>query len=313
MRNKSRSVRILIVLCALLLVGNIGWIARDSVDTDENKAVQLQLKYPFLSRRILADNPNDILINFVPLRKKLETKFGSLQVQKSFYFEYLPDGTSIKIGDDKELVAASLIKLPLVMNLYHAAELGRIDLNATMTVTESEVDGGYGDLYLKGAGHKLTLRQAAQYALEQSDNTAAHVIYDAMQGVLSYDQESLAQLDIDQTLQNGQAVISAKSYSSILKSLYFASYLTKNSSQELLGYLAKSESTNRLTKYLPADVPVAHKIGVNNTNWSESDCGVVYVPKRPYLICVMVGLPDEEANTFIAEVSKDVYDFVVSK
>jgi beta-lactamase class A len=80
-----------------------------------------------------------------------------------------------------------------------------------------------------------------------------------------------------------------------------------------LGYLSHSTATNRLTAQLPASVKVAHKIGVYNANWAESDCGIVYVPKRPYVICVMVGLPEDQANKFISDVSKEVYDFVVKQ
>ncbi|HEX7963062.1 MAG TPA: serine hydrolase [Candidatus Saccharimonadales bacterium] len=302
----SLAQRILVVLCLLLLLGNLGWLVRGS----GSRTQSLQRQYPFLSADVLSDTTNDILINFVPLRNKLQAKFDALTVEKSFYFEYLPDGTSIRIGADQELVAASLIKVPLVMNLYKAAELGRVNLNQKVTVTSSELDDAFGDLYKRGPGFQLTLRQAAQYALEQSDNTATHVIFDHMQGVLSYEEQSLARLDIDQNVENGQAVINARSYASVLKGLYFSAYLQKQDSQELLGYLTHSTATNRLTRELPASVTVAHKIGVYNASWAESDCGIVYVPKRPYLLCVMVGLPEDQANAFIADVSKDIYDFV---
>ncbi len=293
------------VTVAVVASGLLGWFVRGM---PSSTSLHQQQKYPLLAKRIFVDNPNDILINFVPLRKVLEQRFSSLNVPYSFYFEYLPDGTSIRIGDDKELVAASLIKLPLVMNLYRAAELGRIDLEKVVTVTPAEVDNTYGSLWQRGAGTRLTLRQAAQLALEESDNTAAHVIFDATQGLLTYDQESLAQLDVDQSMDQGQAVISAKSYTSVLKSLYFSSYLIKTDSQELLGYLTKSTAKNRLVKDLPGTIAVAHKIGVYNAAWSESDCGIVYVPKRPYAICVMVGLPEDQANQFIADISKNTYE-----
>jgi beta-lactamase class A len=299
-------------LCAVLVVCNIGWIVRRPAGPAVSTA-ELEKKYPFLSRRVLADNPNDILINFVPLRKSLEQKFAALDTQKSFYFEYLPDGTSIRQGADQELIAASLIKVPLAMNLYRAAELGRIDLDKQITVTEGELDDAYGELYKRGAGFRLTLREAAGYMLRDSDNTATRVVFDHVRGLLKYDEESLARLDVDQNLQNGQAVINSRAYASVLKSLYYSSYLTKQDSQEILAELSKSSATNRLAKGVPADVPIAHKNGVFNMSWSESDCGIVYAPKRPYVICVMVGLPEAQADEFIADVSKDVYDYVVSQ
>jgi beta-lactamase class A len=308
MSKQEKAAKVALMLAALLLAVNIIWTFLNVKHS--NSPAAKQKIYPLLSKRILANDPNDVIINFVPLRKKLEAKFNNLTVQKSFYFEYLPDGTSIKIGDDKELVAASLIKLPLTMNLYKAAELGRVNLDKEVTVRESDVDGAFGDLYKKGAGIKITLREAARLALEESDNTAAHVIFDHTNGLLKYEEESLAQLDIDQTMAQGQAVISSKSYSSVLKSLYLSSYLKNKDSQELLRYLANSTSGERITKYLPDDVEVAHKIGVYNTAWSESDCGIVYLPKRPYSLCIMVGLPYDESNEFMANISKEVYDFV---
>ncbi|HEV7454277.1 MAG TPA: serine hydrolase, partial [Candidatus Saccharimonadales bacterium] len=216
--------RILIVACALLLAGNVGWIMRDTPTADQSSSQQAsQRQFPLLSKRILSDDPNDILINFVPLRKDLTARFAALNGQKSFYFEYLPDGTSIRVGSDDQLVAASLIKVPLSMNLYRAAELGRISLDKTVTITNSEIDNAYGNLWQKGAGAKITLRQAARLALTESDNTATHVIFDNIKGLLSADEESMARLDVDQNMEAGQAVINAKSYASVLKSLYFSS------------------------------------------------------------------------------------------
>jgi len=316
MSNSPRRSRFLLVVCIVLLLGNVGWFAwyqmwYQRAAGDGSVSPAQQRAYPFLSSRILNNDTNDILINFVPLRNDLKARFDQLTVQKSFYFEYLPDGTSIRDGADQELIAASLIKVPLVMNLYRAAELKRVNLDQKVTITQAELDNAYGDLWQRGAGASLTLRQAAQFALKNSDNTATHVIFDHIKGLLSYEEESLARLDVDQNSQNGQAVINARSYASVLKSLYYSSYLQKQDSEEILAYLTQSSATNRLVLGVPAGVAVAHKNGVFNSSWSESDCGIVYVPKRPYIVCVMVGLPEDQANTFIAKVSKRVYDFVV--
>lgn len=291
----------------------LGWIvfttSRPAQKTESTRA-----NYPYLSSRIFADDPNDILVRFFPLRRQLEAKFKALPegTQYSFYFEYLPSGTTMRIGDDNQLVAASLIKLPLVMNLYRAAEMDKIDLDQVVTIQEDQIDDAYGDLWQKGAGTQLTLRQLAQLTLEESDNTASRAIHDHVKGLLPEEDQSLAQLDIDQNLQNGQAVIDAKSYASVLKSLYFASYVGRDGSNEILSYLTRSTENRRLTKNLPSSIEVAHKNGVNNQVWAESDCGIIYVPKRPYIICVMVGLPETEANTFIADVSKAIYEYVIS-
>lgn len=301
-----------IVLLVVSIITNVVLIVKNSSSGNEGQTAS-KVDYPLLSRRIFLDSPNDVLINFVPLRKSIEKKLAAVDAHKSFYFEYLSGGTSIRVGSNNELVAASLIKLPLAMNLFKAAELGRIDLDKTVTVQESDLDGAYGELWRKGAGYTITLRQAAQLMLEKSDNTAAHVVFDHVKGLLKEDEQSLNQLDIEQNLQNGQAVIDAESYASVLRSLYLSSYLNKTDSQEVLTYLTHSEETRRLTAQLPDGVTVAHKNGVFNSSWSESDCGIVYVPKRPYILCIMLGLPEEQSNLLIAQLSREIYDYVVSQ
>jgi beta-lactamase class A len=269
--------------------------------------------YPLLSKRIFAESQNDMLLDFVPLRKQLEDKIGRINGTKSFYFEYLPSGTSIKIGADNTLIAASLIKVPLTMNLYKAAELGKVDLDKQITITDQQLNDAYGNLWQKGAGTKITLREAAKLALSESDNTASQVIFDNINGLLGPDQESLNNFDIEQNMQNGQAVIDATSYGSVLKGLYLSSYLKREHSQEVLAYLSQSTAQNRMTAQLPKDVTVAHKIGVYNRSWSESDCGIVYAKQRPYLLCVMLGVSEEESDKHIAELSKLVYDYVINQ
>lgn len=294
----------------IILINIVAWVFL-SRSTPESA----QASYPLLSPRIFADSPNDILIRFFPLRKQLETKFEALPegTQYSFYFEYLPSGTAMRIGDDNQLVAASLIKLPLVMNLYRAAELEKIDLDKTVTIAADEVDGSYGSLWEKGAGTQFTLRRLAQYVLEESDNTAAHAIYNHTKNLLTEEEQSLAQLDVDQTMKDGHAIINAKSYTSVLKSLYFASYVNRNSSNEILSYLTSSAEHDRLTKNLPSDIKVAHKNGVYDQMKVESDCGIIYATKRPYALCIMIGLSNEESNAFIADVSKTIYDYIIAQ
>lgn len=306
-----RLLSVFLAINIAVLVGNLFW----AWSNHSRGAGLQQSKYPLLAKRIFVENPNEIFINFVPLRKKLEAKLGQIDAPKSFYFEYLPDGTSIRLGEDTELVAASLIKLPLVMNLYRAAELGRVDLNKTVIIAEDDLDDGFGTLWQRGAGTKITLKHAAELALKDSDNTAMRIIYKEVVGadLLSQDEESLSQLDIEYSLQDGRAVISAKAYSSITKCLYFSCYLSWEHSQELLGYLAHSPFNNRIASPIPQEITVSHKIGVFSEKLAESDCGIIYASKRPYALCIMLGLPKDEAEAIMAELSKDIYDFINSQ
>jgi beta-lactamase class A len=76
--------------------------------------------------------------------------------------------------------------------------------------------------------------------------------------------------------------------------------------------MVESDSPPRLRAMLPTNINVAHKYGTSGGE-SESDCGIVYIPKRPYIICMMVSTDPEQANKIIQEVSKKVYDYVSNK
>ena len=67
--------------------------------------------------------------------------------------------------------------------------------------------------------------------------------------------------------------------------------------------------TGRLGKYISNDVKIAHKIGVAGQN-NQADCGIIYVPNRNYILCVMVSENQERGSEVIAQLSKRVYDYV---
>ena len=68
--------------------------------------------------------------------------------------------------------------------------------------------------------------------------------------------------------------------------------------------------------YLPEEVKVAHKIGTYDATDQihvQSDCGIVYIPERNYLLCVMVKGDDPIASRIIGDISKVTYNFVTKK
>lgn len=272
--------------------------------------------HDLLAKRIFLSKPNDILVNFEPLRADLRKDLAYYDGKASLYFEYLPTGTSVRIGESEHLVAASLLKVPAVMQLYQLAEQNDLNLDDTITLKEEWLDSDYGDLYKKGAGYTATIRQMAELALEKSDNTALNAVQSvvdehANQKITSaYDALDVDYVDDERT----NLSMSARGYASFLKCLYFACYISPDSSQEIMTYLTESTygEDGRLGKYIPSEVKIAHKIGVAG-NQVQSDCGIVYVPNRHYILCVMLNEEKGRGGEVIAQISKKVYDYVIAK
>lgn len=301
------------VIGAILCIGVGVFVGRAGSPTTEAQTnTNASKDYPFLAKRIFIEDPNEPIVNFAPLRADLTRYLDENKLTGSLYFEYLPTGTSIRIsGDDRE-GAASLMKVPAAMDLYRLAEMGKIDLDQKITLKEEWLDSGFGELYKQGAGHQLTLREAAKIMLEDSDNTALKAIAGTMGDQLTQENSSLSVLDVDFTQSNALTIkISARSYSSVIKCLYYSCFLNKDHSQEILNHLSNSKFNDRIVAGIDdKNIKVAHKIGVYNTT-SQSDCGIVYLDKRNYILCVMLdGDRNPDTDKHIADISKKVYDYV---
>lgn len=56
---------------------------------------------------------------------------------------------------------------------------------------------------------------------------------------------------------------------------------------------------------------VAHKTGYWYEGEQFHDCGIVYYPENPYILCVMTqGFSLSEANAVIANLSRVTYEYV---
>lgn len=269
------------------------------------------VQYGYLSPRIFMENQNDIIVNFVPLREKLRQYVEDLP-NFGIYFEYLPSGVSAGVNEKKSYVLASLLKTPMVMAVYRQIETDNWDKSDVLTVEKSDLDPFFGDLYKKGAGTKLTLEEAIGLTLIKSDNTAKSVLFShlpngALDKVFDY-------LDIPKDLDGLLPVVTPKNYSSILRSLYLSSYLEKQSSNEILTLMTQSSFNDKLTAPIPGDIKVAHKIGVyekdNEDKSVFTDCGIVFLPKRPYILCLMDRDTEKNAQRHMFDVSKLVFDYV---
>lgn len=310
----SKRTYIVLGIAGILLVG-LGYFMHAAVSkTPETSTNSDEVKnYPLLAKRIFVDEPNETRINFSPLRTALRGYFDTNKINGSLYFEYLPTGTSIRINGDQRFRGASLIKLPVAMEIYKAQELGTADLGQKVQLKQEWLNDGFGDLYKRGVGYELTLGEATKIMLTESDNTALRVVAASTETALENKDRALGSLDIEfsESNEDGGIDIGTRSYSSFLKCLYFACYNTKEDSQQILDYLTQTKFNNRLVAGIPdKDVKVAHKIGVFNTQ-VQSDCGVVYVDKNNYVLCVMInGDNTDQINGHIAEISRIVYTYI---
>ncbi len=270
--------------------------------------------FPFLSKRIFAENQNDILINFIPLRTVMREYVEEISDPIGVYFEFLPSGTSIGVNDRDEYAIASLIKTPLVMASYRQIEKGVLKKEDTIEMTEKLINKGFGTLWQRGVGTKITVAELISIVLKESDNTASAMLRSVVP------EEELKKVfdGLDINTDQGQEIltISPKSYSSIMRSLYLSSYLERESSNEILNILTQTNFKDKIEAGIPEGIPVAHKIGIwdldskNGSGIVYNDCGIIYAPGRPYLLCIMTKSTEAKAQEHMSKISRMVYSYV---
>lgn len=268
--------------------------------------------YPLLSQRIFVEDPRDFLTNFSPLRNALQvyiSENGKEDIQ--VYFEYLPSGASVGVNDREVHEIVSLIKVPVAMEVYKKIEEGKIAEGDILTVQEVDLDKRFGELWKRGAGTKVTVREAVELSLQDSDNTASNMLLRTV-GLQSLE-ETFTNLEVEFNSKNGIVFISPKNYSSVFRTLYLSSYLKLENSQKILDILTRTKFKDFLEAGVPSGTKVAHKIGNYVDKEGDglySDCGNIYLSNRPYFLCIMVTGSNKYATEHISEISRLVATFI---
>lgn len=301
---------LLFLLLGFSILGNIFL----SVLLQKEKGTETikQEELPYLSKRIFVENQNDILINFIPLRRAVREYVEKIGDNVGVYFEYLPSGTSIGANEKEEFQLVSLSKIPLVMSIYKKIERGKLSEDKILVIKKDHLNKEFGNLWKKGEGTNLSVKELIKLTLIESDNTA----YNALASELTERElgEVYEGLDIELNLQGEILLVSPKSYSSIFRSLYLSSFLSEENSNLILDILTQTPFSDKIDAGVPDNVKVAHKIGVfeikERPENAYIDCGIVYVPDRPYILCIFVNDSNEQAQKHMSEISEMIYDYI---
>lgn len=216
---------------------------------------------------------------------------GGVQAM-SVYYRDLNNGPWAGVNIDEPFAPASLLKLPTVIAWLKVAEIDPRVLQARITY-EGLGDANAAQAFRPASrlvpGASYSIRELMERSLVFSDNSADLLLAKH----LATEQLTRAYTDLGmQTAETrtGQDIISARQYATFFRVLYNASYLQRDLSELALSMLSRAEFRLGLVAGVPAGTPVAHKFGERTFPGGLvqlHDCGIVYHPRAPYLLCVM--------------------------
>ena len=250
-------------------------------------------------------------------KKKIEKIISQVEGNVCINFYDLNKNNGFSVNGDKKVLSASMIKLLILAELMKKIFENKFSLSDIITITSSMKTGGDGVLKELNTGHHFTLKELATLMIIVSDNQATNILIDFL-GMENINQLG-KELDLKETFL-GRKMMDAearkKGYdnytcaddiSLLLKLIYQEKLINKEASQLMLDILLRQQQGERLQRYLPSDIKIAHKCG--DLDNLENDGGIIWLGDRAYILVVLTnGMPNLQCKQTIGKISKFVYD-----
>lgn len=287
--------------------------------------------YEFTDPLITVSTGGNNSAEYAKLQSQVQSYLNSEEQQgplssASVRFADIESQEGFTINPDEQYDPASLTKIPLAMAYYALAEndpsvlsqsitySGEPDLDATEQI-ESPTQLTPGQTY--------TVEEMIEHMIKYSDNNAEQLLADHLTQIGQAD--VLSDLFNDLGIQNDSSNpddTTVGSYSLFLRVLFNATYLDRNYSEQLLKLMTEGDFKQGISAGLPSTVPIAQKFGdarIPNAQGQQvgaelQDCGIVYYPEHPYILCVMTkGESVTDLEHVIAAVSQMIYQNASAK
>lgn len=229
----------------------------------------------------------------------------------SYYFRDLNNGVWVGLNEDEKFAPASLMKLPLMISYLKQSEDDPFVLKQSYTFNIEDDNYDKQNIVpeeLMSIGIPYTVEDLIFRMIAYSDNSALRILLknSGTFGLRVFNDLSI-ELPED---QSNEDFMSVRTYSKFFRILYNGSYLNFANSEEALRILSKTQYKDGIVSGVPEDVVVAHKFGERENNGVKQlhDCGIVYHPDKPYVLCIMTRGDDiNKMSNAISDLSEYTY------
>jgi len=224
----------------------------------------------------------------------------------------------ISRNENKIFPAASVIKLPVAAVAFKAAKEGKVSLSQKFTISAKDIAGGSGVIKTMPTPVVLTFKEIIEIMIANSDNTATNKIIDILG--YRYLNKGFKELGLRRTVLKRKMMDFSgrkrgiENYTSVsdivflLEEIYRGELIDRDSSKMMLSFLSKQKINDRIPRYLPKNVKVAHKTGLERG--VVHDAGIIFSSKGDYVVCVFTKRVKDysKAKKFIARLSLATYN-----
>ena len=226
-------------------------------------------------------------------------------------------GAFAGVRPDQAFPAASVIKIPILLAFFQAAETGQVRLDEPLALREDLKAGGAGVLQTRPLGSQVSALEAATLMSTLSDNFATNLIIDRLGGQEALNQKfrqwGLQHTQISWWLPDleGTNTSSPRDMVWLLSQVEQGRMLSRRSRDRFLDILWRTQRPSYFRPHLGQEVRIAHKTGTLRS--VVGDAGILDLPNgRRYVAAVWVKREtpnDPRAEELIASLSQAAYEF----
>lgn len=260
--------------------------------------------------------------------QNLISKTRKNKEEVAVYFRDLNNGIWFGINESALFLPASLMKVPVMMSFYKESETNPDILKKIIKYTPDPEEAANPSQNIKPSeliilNKSYSVKELIERMVTYSDNEALFLLTRNFPENIIFKVYNDLNLVPSTALKNdkGNISVSVSSYASLFRILFNGSYLNKQNSEYALSLLSKTNFYEGLVAGLPKNIVISHKFGERTVNDGTAnpprqihDCGIIYHPVKPYLLCVMTKGEDyKHLESIIQEISRETFESVSSE
>ena len=253
----------------------------------------------------------EIPMDFTAIEKECRRLPGRV----GLYYRDLRTGERYGIREQELFTAASLIKLPIMAQLYRRFAQGSLSPGQLCEVRREDKVPSCGAVAYLHDGALLTLQDLCNLMIVISDNSAANMLarrvglnaVNRLMGELGLRRIRMERLlyDRDGARKGRRNTVSPADVGLFFELLWQGKVVSPQASREMLEILKLQQIDYKITGMLPETVPVAHKTG-EDTGITH-DAGIVYAAS-PFVLGILSEDTDPvETRQFISRTAYALY------
>ncbi|MBQ9245553.1 serine hydrolase [bacterium] len=237
------------------------------------------------------------------------------KIQPSIYVWEYGGQSYVNINANEPYPAASIIKVPVLIEMFRNIEHGKFNLYDTMVLEDYYRASGSGKLQYSEGGVAHTMDYLARIMIQNSDNSSTNMIIAKIGGMPEINKAmkrwGLKTTHINNWLPDlgGTNITTAKEMAKMFYNIDSTNILTTQSKRQIADYMGHVKNNRLLQAGLPEGAILLHKTG--DIGYMLGDAGIVKTTNgKKYIVVILAMRPynNLQGKEFIVKASEMIYN-----